>query len=117
MCIRDRYLESISSKYRFSYQELRQLPVISADFSMWKSKSVREHIVEIESKNAVGLYKKDILKILTSRWNGLKNSKIHYESQDSKSIERPAPRKVTVSDSKNEVFGMCPPLQRSVKLE
>ena len=103
-----RFLKSVSLKYNFSYQELRQLSVISADFSMWKSKSVREHIVEIESKNAVGLHKKDILKILTSRWNSLKNSKIHYESQDRNSRERPAPRKVAVSDSQNEVFGMCP---------
>ena len=29
------FLETISSKYKFSYQELRQLSVISADFSMW----------------------------------------------------------------------------------
>ena len=45
------YLESISSKYRFSYQELRQLSVISADFSMWKSKSVRDCMIDIESEN------------------------------------------------------------------
>ena len=102
------YLESISSKYRFSYQELRQLSVISADFSMWKSKSLRDCILEIESEKSTSLYKKDILKILVSRWNDLKNSKTHYESQDSKTRERPAPRKVTVSDSQNEVFGMCP---------
>ena len=81
---------------------------------MWKSKSVREHIVEIESKNAVGLHKKDILKILTSRWNSLKNSKIHYESQDRNSRERPAPRKVAVSDSQNEVFGCVPLLEKTV---
>ena len=31
------FLETISTKYKFSYQELRQLSVISADFSMWKS--------------------------------------------------------------------------------
>jgi len=102
------FLETISSKYKFSYQELRQLSVISADFSMWKSKSVRDYIIEIESENAAGLHKKDILKILVSRWNDLKDSKTQYESQSSKIRERPAPRKVTVSDSQNEVFGMCP---------
>ena len=102
------FLETISSKYKFSYQELRQLSVISADFSMWKSKSVRDFIIEIESENAAGLHKKDVLKILVSRWNDLKDSKTQYESQSSKIRERPAPRKVTVSDSQNEVFGMCP---------
>ena len=102
------FLETISSKYKFSYQELRQLSVISADFSMWKSKSVRDYIIEIESENAAGLHKKDVLKILVSRWNDLKDSKTQYESQGSKTRERPAPRKVTVSDSQNEVFGMCP---------
>ena len=102
------FLETISSKYKFSYQELRQLSVISADFSMWKSKSVRDYIIEIESENATGLHKKDVLKILLSRWNDLKDSKTQYESQGSKTRERPAPRKVTVSDSQNEVFGMCP---------
>ena len=102
------FLETISSKYKFSYQELRQLSVISADFSMWKSKSVRDCIIEIESENAAGLHKKDVLKILVSRWNDLKDSKTQYESQGSKTRERPAPRKVTVSDSQNEVFGMCP---------
>jgi len=102
------FLETISSKYKFSYQELRQLSVISADFSMWKSKSVRDYIIDIESENATGLHKKDVLKILVSRWNDLKDSKTQYESQGSKTRERPAPRKVTVSDSQNEVFGMCP---------
>ena len=75
---------------------------------MWKSKSVRDYIIEIESENAAGLHKKDVLKILVSRWNDLKDSKTQYESQGSKTRERPAPRKVTVSDSQNEVFGMCP---------
>ena len=102
------FLETISSKYKFSYQELRQLSVISADFSMWKSKSVRDYIIEIESENAAGLHKKDVLKILVSRWNDLKDSKTQYQSQGIKTRERPAPRKVTVSDSQNEVFGMCP---------
>ena len=102
------FLETISSKYKFSYQELRQLSVISADFSMWKSKSVKDCIVEIESEKSTNLHKKDILRILVSRWNDLKNSKTQYESQNSKARERPAPRKVTVSDSQNEVFGMCP---------
>ena len=102
------FLETISSKYKFSYQELRQLSVISADFSMWKSKSVKDCIVEIESEKSTNLHKKDILKILVSRWNDLKNSKTQYESQNSKARERPSPRKVTVSDSQNEVFGMCP---------
>tara|TARA_Y100000591_G_scaffold204344_1_gene176950 strand:+ start:79 stop:1197 length:1119 start_codon:yes stop_codon:yes gene_type:complete len=75
---------------------------------MWKSKSLKDCIVEIESEKSTDLHKKDILKILVSRWNDLKNSKTQYESQNSKARERPAPRKVTVSDSQNEVFGMCP---------
>ena len=102
------FLETISSKYKFSYQELRQLSVISADFSMWNNTSLRDLILDIETENANKLHKKDVLKILVSRWNDLKDSKTQYESQGSKTRERPAPRKVTVSDSQNEVFGMCP---------
>ena len=102
------FLELISAKYNFSYQELRQLSVISADFSMWNNTSLRDLILDIETENANKLHKKDVLKILVSRWNDLKDSKTQYESQGSKTRERPAPRKVTVSDSQNEVFGMCP---------
>ena len=35
-------LLALGSRYNFSYQELRQLTEISADFSMWQEKSVQE---------------------------------------------------------------------------
>ena len=65
------FLETVSSKYKFSYQELRQLSVISADFSMWKSKSVRDYIIEIESENAAGLHKNCLLYTSPSPRDGL----------------------------------------------
>ena len=102
------YLVALGSKYNFSYQELRQLMIISADFSMWKEKSVSEYVSEIEKSLGPKADKKTVLGAVKKKWNSLKNTKIKYESTGDRIKSRPEPRKVTLSDSKNEVFGMCP---------
>ena len=102
------YLVALGSKYNFSYQELRQLMIISADFSMWKEKSVSEYVSEIEKSLGPKADKKTVLGAVKKKWNSLKNTKIKYESTCDRIKSRPEPRKVTLSDSKNEVFGMCP---------
>ena len=101
-------LAVLGSKYRLSYQELRQLTEMSADFSMWQEISVHEYANEIESRSGSGTDKKEILRAVKDRWNTLKNSKIKYQARDNKISERPKPRKVALSTKKNEVFGMCP---------
>ena len=101
-------LAVLGSKYRLSYQELRQLTEMSADFSMWQEISVYEYANEIESRSDSGTDKKEILRAVKDRWNTLKNSKIKYQARDNKISERPKPRKVTLSTEKNKVFGMCP---------
>jgi len=102
------YLQALGSKYNFSYQELRQLVIISADFSMWKEKSVSECVSEIEQCPDPKADKAAILRAVKRKWNNLKNSKINYEYPDERKTFRTKPRKVTLSDSENEVFGMCP---------
>jgi len=102
------YLAALSSKYNYSYQELRQLMIISADFSMWKEKSISECISEIEQSLGPKADKRAVLSDVKREWNSLKSAKIKYEYNGDQIKSRPKPRKVTLSDSKNEVFGMCP---------
>ena len=102
------YLVELGSKYNFSYQELRQLMIISADFSMWKEKNVSEYVSEIEKSLGPKADKKTVLGTVKREWNSLKSAKIKYEPTGDRIKSRPKPRKVTQSDSKNEVFGMCP---------
>ncbi len=101
-------LVALGSKYNFSYQELRQLMIISADFSMWKEKSIRQCVSEIEESLGPKADKSAILSAVKREWNSLKSAKIKYEPTGDQIKSRPKPRKVTLSDSENEVFGMCP---------
>ena len=101
-------LLALGSRYNFSYQELRQLTEISADFSMWQEKSIQECVDEFENNLASAAGKKEILNAVKDRWNGLKNSKIKYDSSGKSISSRSKPRKVVLSDEKNKVFGMCP---------
>ena len=101
-------LVELGSKYNFSYQELRQLMIISADFSMWKEKSIRQCVSEIEESLGPKADKSAILSAVKREWNSLKSAKIKYEPTGDQIKSRPKPRKVTLSDSENEVFGMCP---------
>ena len=102
------YLVELGSKYNYSYQELRQLMIISADFSMWKEKSISECVSEIEQSLGPKADKTAVLSEVKREWNSLKSAKIKYEPTGDQIKSRPKPRKVTLSDSENEVFGMCP---------
>ena len=102
------YLVSLGSKYNYSYQQLRQLMIISADFSMWKEKSISEYVSEIEQSLGHKADKRAVLSEIKREWNSLKSAKIKYGPTGDRIKSRPKPRKVTLSDSKNEVFGMCP---------
>ena len=102
------YLVELGSKYNYSYQELRQLMIISADFSMWKEKSISECVSEIEQSLGPKADKRAVLSEVKREWDSLKSAKIKYEPTGDQIKSRPKPRKVTLSDSKNEVFGMCP---------
>ena len=82
--------------------------IISADFSMWKEKSISECVSEIEQSLGPKADKRAVLSEVKREWNSLKSAKIKYEPKGDRIKSRPKPRKVTLSDSKNEVFGMCP---------
>ena len=82
--------------------------IISADFSMWKEKSIRQCVSEIEESLGPKADKSAILSAVKREWNSLKSAKIKYEPTGDQIKSRPKPRKVTLSDSENEVFGMCP---------
>ena len=51
----------LSSKYRFSYQDLRQLSIIARDFYMWDEFGIKKCIENFESSQERALTKKDIL--------------------------------------------------------
>ena len=99
---------ALGLKYNFSYQELRQLVIISADFSMWKEKSIIECVSAIEQSLGHKADKRAVLSAVKRKWNSLKSAKIKYVPTGDRIKSRPKPRKVTLSDRKNEVFGMCP---------
>ena len=73
------YLVELGSKYNYSYQELRQLMIISADFSMWKEKSISECVSEIEQSLGPKVDKRAVLSEVKREWNSLKSAKINYE--------------------------------------
>ena len=99
---------SLSSKYRFSFQDLRQLSIIATDFYMWDNETVMECIEKFELSSNNPLNKKEVMSHIKGEWNKLKSSKIKYEEIDKLNTQRPKPRKVELNDQNNEVFGMCP---------
>ena len=99
---------SLSSRYRFSFQDLRQLSIIATDFYMWDHETVMECIKKFELSSNDPLNKKEVMSRIKSEWNKLKSSKIKYEEIDKLNTQRPKPRKVELNDQNNEVFGMCP---------
>ena len=99
---------SLSSRYRFSFQDLRQLSIIATDFYMWDNESVIECIEKFETSSNNLLNKKEVMSHIKGEWNNLKSSKIKYEEIDKLNTQRPKPRKVEINDQNNEVFGMCP---------
>ena len=99
---------SLSSRYRFSFQDLRQLSIIATDFYMWDYETVMECIEKFEVSSNSPLNKKEVMSHIKSEWNKLKLSKIKYKEIDKSNTQRPKPRKVELNDQNNEVFGMCP---------
>ena len=99
---------SLSSRYRFSFQDLRQLSIIATDFYMWDNETVMECIEKFELSSNNPLNKKEVMSHIKGEWNKLKSSKIKYEEIDKLNTKRPKPRKVELNDQNNEVFGMCP---------
>ena len=99
---------SLSSRYRFSFQDLRQLSIIATDFYMWDYETVMECIEKFEVSSNRPLNKKEVMSHIKSEWNKLKLSKIKYKEIDKSNTQRPKPRKVELNDQNNEVFGMCP---------
>lgn len=99
---------SLSSRYRFSFQDLRQLSIIATDFYMWDNETVMECIEKFELSSNNPLNKKEVMSHIKGEWNKLKSSKIKYEEIDKLNTQRPKPRKVELNDQNNEVFGMCP---------
>ena len=69
----------LSLKYRFSYQDLRQLSIIARDFYMWDEFGVKKCIENFETSQDKPLTKKDVISHVKSEWNSLKTSKIKYD--------------------------------------
>ena len=60
---------SLSSRYRFSFQDLRQLSIIATDFYMWDNETVMECIEKFELSSNNPLNKKRLC--LTLKLSGI----------------------------------------------
>ena len=98
----------ISNRYPFSFQDLRQLSIIATDFYMWNEIGVKTCIDEYERLQEKVLSKKEVIAHVKNHWESLRVAKIKYEPVDKNKVERPKPKKIQLSEQKNEVFGMCP---------
>ena len=98
----------VSNRYPFSFQDLRQLSIIATDFYMWNEIGVKTCIDEYELLQEKVLSKKEVIAHVKNHWESLRGTKIKYEQVDKNKVERPKPKKVQLSEQKNEVFGMCP---------
>ena len=57
---------SLSSRYRFSFQDLRQLSIIARDFYMWDESGVKRCIENFEISQDKPFTKKDVMPRLLS---------------------------------------------------
>ena len=83
---------SLSSRYRFSFQDLRQLSIIATDFYMWDNETLMECIEKFELSSDNPLNKKEVMSHIKGEWNKLKSSKIKYEEINKLNTQRPKPR-------------------------
>ncbi len=104
-------IQKIGFKHRLTFQELRQITEISADFQMWEEPGLLKQWSELE-KSLEGNgqpVKKILFRKLKDRWHSLKNSRTVYPSdQPPARSSVSSGKKVTVQDSDNTVFGWCP---------
>lgn len=97
-------------KYRLSFQELRQITEIAVDLRMWNEPSLATQWNELELLITLEgrARKKRLLQKLTDRWILLKNQETVYKSHAAPSSSPFDPKKITIQESNNEVFGICP---------
>ncbi|HJL77706.1 MAG TPA: hypothetical protein QF355_00260 [Candidatus Marinimicrobia bacterium] len=104
-------IQLIGFTHRLTFQELRQITEIAADFQMWREPGLPDQWSELERKlegNGKPV-KKILLQKLKDRWHSLKNRRTVYKSDKlSTRLSVSSGRKVTVRNSDSTVFGWCP---------
>ena len=104
-------IQKIGFKHRLTFQELRQITEIAADFQMWEEPGLPEQWSELEKplKGHGKSVKKILFRKLKDRWNSLKNRRTVYQSgQAPPRSSVSSGKKVTAQNSENTVFGWCP---------
>ena len=104
-------IQKIGFKHRLTFQELRQITEIAADFQMWEEPGLPEQWSELEKplKGGGKSVKKILFRKLKDRWNSLKNRRTVYQSgQAPPRSSVSSGKKVTAQNSENTVFGWCP---------
>ncbi|MCH8068649.1 MAG: hypothetical protein IID16_05170 [Candidatus Marinimicrobia bacterium] len=104
------FIRKTGFKYRLSFQELRQITEIAVDLRMWSEPSLATQWNELELLTTLEgrARKKRLLQKLTDRWLLLKNQETVYKSHAAPPSSPFDPKKLTIQESNNEVFGMCP---------
>ena len=104
-------IQKIGFKHRLTFQELRQITEIAADFQMWEEPGLPEQWSELEKplKGGGKSVKIILFRKLKDRWNSLKNRRTVYQSgQAPPRSSVSSGKKVTAQNSENTVFGWCP---------
>ena len=68
---------SLSSRYRFSFQDLRQLSIIATDFYMWDNETLMECIEKFELSSNNPLNKKEVMSHIKGEWNKLNHLRLN----------------------------------------
>ncbi len=102
------FLNEIFLKYRFSFQERRELSLIAIDLNMWNEKNIISIFPTfLDEKYQAKKLKQEIFKFIKTHWQNLKDSPKEYNDSEKQKIKA---AKIQISEiSKESVgFGMCP---------
>ncbi|OGX03773.1 MAG: hypothetical protein A3G87_03920 [Omnitrophica bacterium RIFCSPLOWO2_12_FULL_50_11] len=106
-----RWIGEVSSRYRFTFQELRKVTEIARDLEMWQEEAIRPRWQSLEDEtpeNLVGLErKKRLLKALERKIDALKRRPKVYTNGNPVS-QRQRILQTTVEQSARKIFGDCP---------
>lgn len=104
------FLSRAGETYRFSFQEFRELVVMSRDLEMWRETPLRiwhdEAVLKMKPDWPASEKKKKLLSFLRSRYESLKSDPKKY-TRNPESPKREALR-ITVQESDKKIHGDCP---------
>lgn len=95
------FLKDKFFKYKFSFQEFKQLVDISIDFNMWDEKEIDRAWIDFEQK-------KDVFNAIKKIWQELKTKPKKYNSFNSAREKTDRKFSFEIKEKENLGLGMCP---------